>query len=108
MQNQNGQVVYLYADPMICKCIYYGDQNAFQSYQQLSFQQRIAEQKLMAATIMQDAFWIYWGSWSPGSPGSTDTGRGQRREFGWAGLVPAFFMRAIGLGDSVRPNAARY
>lgn len=61
----NNQVVYLYADPTICKCLYYGNQDAYQAYQQMAFQQRIADQKLIAATMMQDTQWNYWGAWGP-------------------------------------------
>ena len=65
MKNQGGQVVYLYADPTICKCLYYGNQAAYASYQKMAFDQRIADQKLMAATMMQDTQWNYSGLWGP-------------------------------------------
>lgn len=65
MKNQGGQLVYLYADPTICKCLYYGNQAAYQSYQQKAFDQRLADKKLMAATMMQDTQWNYWGAWGP-------------------------------------------
>ncbi|WP_245411041.1 hypothetical protein [Microvirga flavescens] len=66
MKTQGSQVIYLYADPTICQCIYYGDQNAYQAYQQMAFQQRIADKNLIAATMMQDTGWNYWGAWGPG------------------------------------------
>ncbi|WP_246504747.1 hypothetical protein [Microvirga antarctica] len=65
MKNQGGQVVYLYADPTICKCLYFGTASAFQAYQQMAFDQRLADQKLMTATMMQDTQWNYWGAWGP-------------------------------------------
>jgi hypothetical protein len=65
MSNQNGQPVYLYADPTICKCLYYGDQSAYASYQQMAFDQRLADQRQMTAAMLQDASWNYWGVWGP-------------------------------------------
>jgi hypothetical protein len=65
MKNQGGKIVYLYADPTICKCLYYGDESAYQSYQQMAFQQRLANQQQMTAMTLQDASWNYWGAWGP-------------------------------------------
>lgn len=63
--NRDGQAVYLYADPTICKCLYYGDQAAYARYQQMAFEQRLADQRQMTAMMMQDAAWNYWGVWGP-------------------------------------------
>jgi hypothetical protein len=63
--NQNGQPVYLYADPTICGCLYHGDQTAYASYQRMAFDQRLADQRQMTAMMMQDASWNYWGVWGP-------------------------------------------
>ncbi|MBM6595696.1 hypothetical protein [Microvirga pudoricolor] len=63
--NQNGQPVYLYADPTICRCLYYGDQTAYAAYQQMAFDQRLADQRQMTAAMLQDASWNYWGVWGP-------------------------------------------
>jgi hypothetical protein len=65
MSNQNGQPVYLYADPTICRCLYFGDQAAYASYQQMAFDQRLADQRQMTAAMLQDASWNYWGAWGP-------------------------------------------
>jgi hypothetical protein len=65
MSNQNGQPVYLYADPTICRCLYYGDQTAYASYQKMAFDQRLANQRQMTASMLQDASWNYWGAWGP-------------------------------------------
>lgn len=65
MSNQGGQPVYLYADPTICRCLYYGDQTAYASYQKMAFDQRLANQRQMTAAMLQDASWNYWGVWGP-------------------------------------------
>lgn len=53
VQLQNGQPVYLYADPTVCGCIYYGNQDNYGSYQQMMFQQRLANQQQMTAMMNQ-------------------------------------------------------
>ncbi len=52
-QIQNGQPVYLYADPTVCGCIYYGTQDNYGAYQQMMFQQRLANQQQMTAMTNQ-------------------------------------------------------
>ena len=63
VQNQNGQPVYLYADPTVCGCIYYGSQTAFGTYQQMMFQQRLADQQQMTQMMAQQMAFDYgpWG-----------------------------------------------
>lgn len=66
VQNQNGQPVYLYADPSVCGCLYYGTQANFQAYQQMQFQQRLATQQEMAAMMNQQAAFAFdYGPWGP-------------------------------------------
>ena len=31
---RNGKLVYLYADPMVCKCVYFGSQQNWDAYRQ--------------------------------------------------------------------------
>ena len=55
---------YLYADPKQCHCLYVGDEKAYQAYQRLSFQDRIANQNRAAAEAYRDPFgWGPWGGW---------------------------------------------
>ncbi|MDJ1158484.1 hypothetical protein QNA08_09580 [Chelatococcus sp. SYSU_G07232] len=63
-RSQDGRITYLYADPTICKCLYYGDETAYQTYQQMAFQQRLADQRQMTAMMLRDASWNY-GVWGP-------------------------------------------
>ncbi|MCS0493667.1 hypothetical protein NVS89_01060 [Ancylobacter sp. MQZ15Z-1] len=64
VQNKDGQPVYIYADPTVCGCIYYGNQSNFQSYQQMVFQQQIVSQEQMTAMINQQAAFDF-GAWGP-------------------------------------------
>ncbi len=56
---------YLYADPEFCHCVYVGTERAFQAFQQMAFQRRIADDQLMAAEMNQDAAMNSW-MWGPG------------------------------------------
>ncbi|OYY10883.1 MAG: hypothetical protein B7X99_01105 [Rhizobiales bacterium 17-65-6] len=63
VQNQGGQPVYLYADPTVCGCLYYGTQDNFASYQQMMFQQRLVNEQQMTAMMNQQMAFDYgpWG-----------------------------------------------
>lgn len=63
----NGSVSFLYADPTICKCLYYGDETAYSTYRQMALAQQLADKRLMAAQMEQDASWNWqaWGPWGP-------------------------------------------
>jgi hypothetical protein len=56
---------YVYADPDHCHCLYVGDTRAYQAFQQLAFQKRIADEQLRAAEMQQNAA-LDWGVWGPG------------------------------------------
>ena len=68
LQRTEGQrIVYIYADPVVCHCIYTGDQAAFGHYQQLVIQQRIADEQLEASEFNNDGWgWGPWGGFGPG------------------------------------------
>lgn len=59
------RVVYLFADPLVCNCLYIGDQDAYARYQQQALALRISNQRLLAAQLRRDAAWN-WGLWGPG------------------------------------------
>lgn len=67
VQNQNGQPVFIYADPAVCGCIYYGSQDNYQAYQQMAFQQRMVNEQEMAAMMNQQASFDF-GPWGPIGP----------------------------------------
>ncbi|MDR6951844.1 cytochrome c556 [Ancylobacter sp. 3268] len=72
VQSQNGQPVFLYADPTVCGCLYVGTQENFQNYQQMAFQQRMVNEQQMTAMMNQQAAFDYspWGDgpWGPMMP----------------------------------------
>lgn len=61
-QNRDGAVSYVYADPLICACLYVGDQAAYGRYRQEVFQRRLADEQAMTAQMNQTN-WDYgpWG-----------------------------------------------
>jgi hypothetical protein len=61
-QVRNNAVVYTYADPTICDCLYVGNQAAYDRYRQNVFVQHIADEQQMTAQINE----MNWGPWGPG------------------------------------------
>jgi hypothetical protein len=61
---RDGQLMYFYADPDFCKCLYYGTQQQYGRYQQLALQQQIAQEQMNAAAMNEDAA-MDWGMWGP-------------------------------------------
>lgn len=60
-QTKNSQIVYVYADPVVCQCVYFGNQTAYAQYRQMVFQKRLADERQMTAAMNQDAF--EFGPW---------------------------------------------
>lgn len=67
---RNGRVYYIYADAQHCKCLYAGNEEAYQRYQKLALDKQIAEDRRMAAEMNEDAAmkWGLWGPWGPRVP----------------------------------------
>lgn len=63
----DGQPFWVVADPTVCKCLYVGDERAYQRYSQLKVQQQFQDQALMTAEMNEDAAmnWGMWGPWGP-------------------------------------------
>src|SRR5918995_5739901 len=55
-QANNSQMVYVYADPIVCQCVYFGNQAAYAQYRQMVFQQRLADERQMTVAMAQDSF----------------------------------------------------
>jgi hypothetical protein len=55
-QTSNSQMVYVYADPIVCQCVYFGNQAAYAQYRQMVFQQRLADERQMTVAMAQDSF----------------------------------------------------
>jgi hypothetical protein len=62
---EGNRVTYLYADPVVCNCLYAGGQEAFGRYQSQQAQRQIASAQLRAAQLNSDFAW-QWGPWGYG------------------------------------------
>lgn len=61
------KVVYLYADPLVCDCLYIGNQHAWSHYQRELLQLHLSSQRLAAAQMNENAAMPWaWGHWGPG------------------------------------------
>jgi hypothetical protein len=58
---RNNAVVFIYADPTICDCLYVGNQAAYDRYHQDVFAKNIADEQQMTAEITESE----WGAWGP-------------------------------------------
>ena len=58
-------VTYVYADPLVCDCLYVGSQAAYSQYQQTVQAKQIADQQEMTAMEYNDAAWN-WQPWGYG------------------------------------------
>lgn len=68
---QNGDTIhYVYADPLVCGCLYVGTQQAYDQYKANQLAQHIADEQLMTAQTYSDAAWSWsaWGPWGPPTP----------------------------------------
>jgi len=61
----NGSVRYIYADAKFCRCLYAGDESAYERYRKLAAKERIAEERQVAES-MNDSAPMDWGMWRPG------------------------------------------
>jgi len=64
-QIKGDKVVYLYADPLVCNCLYVGNQAAYDRYRSEVFQRQIADEQQVTAEALDDDGWD-WGPWGPG------------------------------------------
>ena len=56
----NGQLRFLYGDAAVCRCLYVGDEQAYQQYQKLAVQQENALMDQQAALDNSlDNWWAY-------------------------------------------------
>jgi hypothetical protein len=68
VQRVNGDVVhYVFADPLVCGCLYVGTQQAYNAYKLHQQQQNLVDEQAMAAQSYSDASWSWnaWGPWGP-------------------------------------------
>jgi hypothetical protein len=67
MRAKDGDVVYTYADPDNCKCLWVGGPRQYQEYRKLALKQQMAEDQMEAAEAEEEASmdWGMWGPWGP-------------------------------------------
>jgi len=61
---KDGKLLYVYADPKSCTCLYVGDEQAYQRYQALAIREKLTQEQMMAAQMNEDAA-MNWGLWGP-------------------------------------------
>ncbi len=61
-QVRNNVVIFTYADPTICDCLYVGNQAAYDRYRQEVFAKNIANEQQMTAQMNN----MNWDGWGPG------------------------------------------
>jgi hypothetical protein len=61
-QVRNGRVLFVYADPTICDCLYIGDQAAYDRYRANVFAKNLANEQRFTAQINE----MNWGPWGVG------------------------------------------
>jgi hypothetical protein len=80
VQRWKGDVVhYVYADPLVCSCLYVGTQAAYNQYKQDRQQENLVDAQQMEAQAYSDAAWN-WAAWGPWGP---QYGFVYGNEFGW-------------------------
>jgi hypothetical protein len=63
-RSRSGQLVFTYADPDYCKCMWVGSARQYNEYQRLAQQRQVAQMQLMAAEEAEMAP-MRWGMWGP-------------------------------------------
>jgi len=61
-QVRGNNVLYTYADPTVCGCLYVGNQAAYGHYRENVFLRNLANEQQMTAEMHQ----MDWGAWGPG------------------------------------------
>jgi hypothetical protein len=61
-QVRANHVLYTYADPTICNCLYVGNQAAYGRYRENVFLRHLANEQQMTAEMNQ----MNWDAWGPG------------------------------------------
>ncbi|MEY4684256.1 MAG: hypothetical protein RLZ25_715 [Pseudomonadota bacterium] len=62
---KDGNIYYVYADAQNCRCLYWGNEQAYQRYQQFALEKEIADEQRQAAAMQQSAS-MNWGMWGGG------------------------------------------
>lgn len=63
-RSRSDQLVFTYADPDYCKCLWVGNAKQYNTYQRLVQERQVAQMRLMAAEDAEMAS-MNWGMWGP-------------------------------------------
>ncbi len=65
---QHGDTInYVYADPLVCKCLYVGTQDAYETWRSTAQPRSLTQERPVAARAYPSAAWN-WGTWGPWPP----------------------------------------
>jgi hypothetical protein len=67
MRLNGDRIHYVYADPLVCGCLYVGTQQAYNQYKANELAQHLANEQQLTAQTYSDASWS-WGAWGPWGP----------------------------------------
>jgi hypothetical protein len=67
VRQNGGTTHYVYADSLVCDCLYVGTQQAYDQYRANQLAQHLADERQLAAITYADATWS-WGTWGPWEP----------------------------------------
>ena len=68
---KDDHVEYLYADRLVCNCLYAGDQTAYNNYKRELFDKNLADEQQLTAQMYQRPWGWYgwdWGPWGWAGP----------------------------------------
>jgi hypothetical protein len=69
VQRPHGDSVeFVYADPLVCDCLYVGSQEAYDRYRAYAQQKKLADEQQMTAQLYNNPGWN-WGAWGPWGSG---------------------------------------
>lgn len=63
-RTKGDKVTYVYADPLVCGCLYVGNSTAYSQYKRDRMNREIANEQQLTAEEYNDASWD-WGGWGP-------------------------------------------
>jgi hypothetical protein len=65
VRRENGDTVHhLYADPVVCTCLYAGTQDAYNRFKANELAQHLSDEQLLTAQTYSDQYWD-WDAWGP-------------------------------------------
>jgi hypothetical protein len=64
LREHGDTVSYVYADPLVCGCLYVGSQKAYDQYRRDEQEKKLANEEQLTADRFADAGWN-WGAWGP-------------------------------------------